>query len=421
MTLVFTGGRFLLPEGVRTGLALVVRDGRIEAVVPEAEAPEGVRVDAGGQYVSPGFIDLHVHGGWGHDFLDGTVEAYLEPARRHARHGTTAMAPSLATASFADYERAVRAYREALPLNTGGAQFLGLHFEGPFFAPSKAGAQDPARLKQPAPEEYLPMLEAFPEIVRISAAPELAGAFGLGDELRRRGIVAAIAHTDASCACCEEAFRHGYSLMTHFYCAMSTVAKRGYSRYAGAVEAGYLQDFDIEVIADGVHLPDDLLRLVYRIKGANRVTLCTDAIRATGLPDGEYIQGSLENGLKFVVEDGVALRPDRGGLAGSVATTDRLVRTMALALARTPGAAADPAAGLSIGTTGTPDTVADTPDLTAGIPDAVRMMTATPARVLGLPAKGRLAPGCDADIVLFDDNVRVSRVFIGGKEIPQEA
>ena len=421
MTLVFTGGRFLLPEGVRTGLALVVRDGRIDAIIPEADAPEGLRVDAGGQFVSPGFIDMHVHGGWGHDFLDGTVEAYLEPARRHARHGTTAMAPSLATASFADYERAVRAYREALPLNTGGAQFLGLHFEGPFFAPSKAGAQDPARLKQPAPEEYLPMLEAFPEIVRISAAPELAGAFGLGDELRRRGIVAAIAHTDASCACCEEAFRHGYSLMTHFYCAMSTVAKRGYSRYAGAVEAGYLQDFDIEVIADGVHLPDDLLRLVYRIKGADRVTLCTDAIRATGLPDGEYIQGSLENGLKFVVEDGVALRPDRGGLAGSVATTDRLVRTMARALARTPDTAADPIAGLSIGTTDTSDTVADTPDLTTGIPDAVRMMTATPARVLGLPAKGRLAPGCDADIILFDDNVRVSRVFIGGKEIPQEA
>ena len=154
---------------------------------------------------------------------------------------------------------------------------------------------------------------------------------GLGEELKRRGIVAAVAHTDASCAVCEEAFRHGYSLMTHFYCAMSTVAKRGYSRYAGAVEAGYLQDFDIEVIADGVHLPDDLLRLVYRLKGPDRVVLCTDSIRATGLPDGEYIQGSLENGLKFIVENGVALRPDRGGLAGSVATTDRLVRTMARA------------------------------------------------------------------------------------------
>ena len=262
MTLVFTGGRFLLPEGVRTGLALVVRDGRIDALVPEAEAPEGVRVEAGGQYVSPGFIDLHVHGGWGFDFLDGSVEAYLEPARQHARHGTTAMAPSLATAPFSDYERALRAYREALPLNTDGAQFLGLHFEGPFFAPEKIGAQDPDSILPPVPEKYLPLLDAFPEIVRLSAAPELAGAFGLGDELRRRGIVAAIAHTDASCACCEEAFRHGYSLMTHFYCAMSTVSKRGYSRYAGAVEAGYLQDFDIEVIADGVHLPVDLLRLV---------------------------------------------------------------------------------------------------------------------------------------------------------------
>ena len=383
MPTVFTGGRFLLPEGVRTGLALVVRDGRIDAIVPEAE-------------VSPGFIDMHVHGGWGHDFLDGTVEAYLEPARQHALHGTTTMAPSLATASYADYERAVRAYREALPLNVSGARFAGIHFEGPFFSPAKAGAQDASLLKLPLPENYLPLLEAYPEIVRISAAPEVEGAFGLGEELKRRGIVAAVAHTDASCAVCEEAFRHGYSLMTHFYCAMSTVSKRGYSRYAGAVEAGYLQDFDIEVIADGVHLPDDLLRMVYRLKGPDRVVLCTDSIRATGLPDGEYIQGSLENGLKFVVENGVALRPDRGGLAGSVATTDRLVRTMARAIA----GAAGPASSLA-----------------PGIPDAVRMMTATPARILGLPAKGRLAPGCDADIVLFDDTVAVSRVFIGGKEI----
>ena len=392
MTLVFTGGRFLLPEGVRTGLALVVRDGRIDAIIPEADAPAGERIDAGGQFVSPGFIDMHVHGGWGHDFLDGTVEAYLEPARHHALHGTTTMAPSLATASYPDYERAVRAYREALPLNVSGARFAGIHFEGPFFSAAKAGAQDAALLKLPLPENYLPLLEAYPEIVRISAAPEVEGAMGLGEELQRRGIVAAVAHTDASCAVCEEAFRHGYSLMTHFYCAMSTVSKRGYSRYAGAVEAGYLQDFDIEVIADGVHLPDDLLRMVYRLKGPDRVVLCTDSIRATGLPDGEYIQGSLENGLKFIVENGVALRPDRGGLAGSVATTDRLVRTMARAIAGSAG-------------------------LAAGIPDAVRMMTATPARILGLPAKGRLAPGCDADIILFDDTVAVSRVFIGGKEI----
>lgn len=404
MPTVFTGGRFLLPEGVRTGLALVVRDGRIDAIVPEAEAPEGLRVDAGGQFVSPGFIDMHVHGGWGHDFLDGTVEAYLEPARQHALHGTTTMAPSLATASYPDYERAVRAYREALPLNVSGARFAGIHFEGPFFSPAKAGAQDASLLKLPLPENYLPLLEAYPEIVRISAAPEVEGAMGLGEELKRRGIVAAVAHTDASCAVCEEAFRHGYSLMTHFYCAMSTVSKRGYSRYAGAVEAGYLQDFDIEVIADGVHLPDDLLRMVYRLKGPDRVALCTDSIRATGLPDGEYIQGSLENGLKFIVENGVALRPDRGGLAGSVATTDRLVRTMARAIA----GAAGPASGAAS---------APASSLAAGIPDAVRMMTATPARILGLPAKGRLAPGCDADIVFFDDTVTVSRVFIGGKEI----
>jgi N-acetylglucosamine-6-phosphate deacetylase len=380
----FRGGRLILPEGIRTGLALVVDGDRITAVVPEGEAPEGEVVDAAGQYVSPGFIDMHIHGGWGHDFLDGTVEAFLAIARGHALHGTTAMTPSFATASKADYRRAVQAYRDALPLNRDGSRFLGLHFEGPYFSVAKAGAQDPTLLLTPTPEEYLPLLEAVPEIVRVSAAPELEGALGLGEELRRRGIIASVAHTDATCACCEEAFRHGYSLMTHFYCAMSTIVKRGYSRYAGAVEAGYLQDYDIEVIADGEHLPIDILRLVVRIKGADRVALCSDAIRAAGLPDGEYAQGQQEHGLRFVVENGVALRPDRGGLAGSVATADRLVRTMARA---------------------------------AGLEDAVRMMTATPARILGLSRKGRLAPGCDADIVLFDDDVNVSRVFIGGREI----
>ena len=392
---VFRGGRLILPEGVREGLALVVEGGRIAAVVPEADAPEGIVVDAGGRYVSPGFIDMHVHGGWGHDFLDGTVEAFLEPARHHAAHGTTAMAPSLATASAADYRRAVRAYREALPLNTSGSQFVGIHFEGPFFAPSKAGAQDASLLQAPLPEAYLPLLDAVPETVRVSAAPELEGAMGLGEELARRGVVAAVAHTAASCACCEEAFRHGYSLMTHFYCAMSALEKRGWCRYAGAVEAGYLQDYDIEVIADGVHLPLDLLRLVYRLKGADRVVLCTDAIRATGLPDGEYVQGSLDNGLKFVVEGGVALKADRSSLAGSTATADRLVRTMARAVA--------PAAGSP----------------SAALCAAVRMMSATPARILGLP-KGALVPGLDADIVLFDEDIKVSRTFVKGRDLSAE-
>lgn len=381
--LVFRGGRLILPEGIRDGLALVVEDGRIAAVVPETDAPDGVRVDAEGLFVSPGFIDIHVHGGWGYDFLDGTAEAYLEPARHHAEHGTTAMTPTLATASMADYVRAAGAYREALPLNTDGSQFVGLHIEGPFLALAKAGAQDPSLLQTPLPEAYLPLLEAVPETVRMSVAPELEGAMGLGEELARRGIVASVAHTTASCACCEEAFHHGYSLMTHFYCAMSTIEKRGWNRYAGAVEAGYLEDYDVEVIADGEHLPIDVLRLVYRMKGPDRVALCTDCVRATGLPDGEYLQGSLENGQKFIVEGGVALRADRAGLAGSTATTDRLVRTMARA---------------------------------AGLEDAVRMMTATPARILGLP-KGVLAPGMDADIVLFDENVHVFRTFVGGREV----
>ena len=178
--------------------------------------------------------------------------------------------------------------------------------------------------------------------------------------------------------------------MTHFYCAMSSVVRKNAFRIAGAVEAGYLMDdMDVEIIADGCHLPTSLLRLIYKIKGPAHIALCTDAIRAAGMPEGEYLLGSRSSGQRIIVEDGVAKLPDRSAFAGSVATTDRLVRTMAAV----PG---------------------------VGLENAVRMMTATPARILGLQGKkGVLAKGADADIVLFDSGVNVRRTLVAGETIYQ--
>ncbi len=389
--LIIKGGKAILPGQITEGVDLVCADGKIAAVVPHdsvAADSSDMVIDAAGQYVSPGFIDLHVHGGGGHDFLDGTVEAFLGALKAHARHGTTAIAPTTATCPNEDLFGCFETYRKVQSLNKEGARPIGLHLEGPFFSLAKSGAQDPKFLQLPVPENYLPILDASDDIVRVSVAPELEGAYGLGDELAKRGIVASIAHTDSTCAQCEEAHRHGYSLMTHFYCAMSTIVKKNCYRIAGAVEAGYLiDDMDVEIIADGCHLPAEVLRYVYKFKGSDRTTLCTDALRPAATDATESISGSLRFGQRIIVENGVAMKPDRTGFAGSVATTDRLVRTMVKL---------------------------------AGVPleEAVKMMSRTPARVIGvLDRKGTLEVGKDADIVVFNDDIDIDKTIVGGRVV----
>ena len=384
---IIGGGRVILPGGIRDDVSLIVSGSKIEAVIPASQAGKP-DIDAGGRYISPGFIDIHVHGGGGHDFMDGTLDAFLGAARIHAEHGTTCMTPTTLTCSDEELRNTFRIYRQAVKANTEGAEFAGLHLEGPFFSAQMAGAQDPQYLKLPTPDNYLPMLDGSDDIVRVSVAPELEGALELGKELRRRGIVASIAHTAATSEQCEAAFEAGYSLMTHFYCAMSTVVRRNAFRYAGAVEAGYLHDeVDVEIIADGVHLPGSLLRLIYKIKGPERITLCTDAMRGAGMPDGHYLLGSLKRGQDVIVEDGVAKLPDRSAFAGSVATADRLVHTMHALSGAT-------------------------------LEESVAMMTRNPARILGLEGrKGSLTSGYDADIVIFDDDIKVYKTLIGGRLI----
>lgn len=389
--LIITNAKTILASGIEEGLAVVCRGGRIERIAPaEKVVPQsGDRViDAGGDYVAPGFIDMHVHGGGGHDFMDGTVEAFLGVARTHARYGTTSLVPTTLTCTDEELLAVFSVYRDAKRLNTQGAKFLGLHLEGPYFSPRQSGAQDPAYLKTPRPGEYGALLDASSDIIRWSVAPELDGALEMGRELRRRGILASVAHTDAVYEEVVAAYEAGYTHVTHLYSAMSSVTRRNAYRYAGVVEAAYLIDgMSVEIIADGVHLPEPLLRFVCKFKGPDKTALCTDAMRGAGMPDGEYMLGSLSNGQRVIVEDGVAKLPDRSAFAGSVATADRLVRTMTSL---------------------------------AGVPlaDAVRMMTLTPARILGVDArKGSLDVGKDADIVVFDRNIHVKTTISEGHVI----
>ena len=213
-----------------------------------------------------------------------------------------------------------------------------------------------------------------------------------GKYVTSKGILAAIAHTDAIYEEVLEAYHHGgFTLATHFYSAMSGVTRRNAFRFAGVIESAYLlDDMDVEIIADGVHLPAPLLKLIYKIKGPDRIALITDAMRAADMPEGESVLGSFKNGLKVIVEDGVAKLPDRTSFAGSVATADRLVRTM-LNMAEVP------------------------------LVETIQMITETPARIMKVSdRKGSLAKGKDADVVIFNDQIEVQKTFVKGRLVYQK-
>lgn len=389
--LIISNGKIILPTSIVTNKVVICRNNKIEQIVPDelfVPHPDDLQIDAGQQYISPGFIDMHVHGGGGHDFMDGTIEAFLGIAETHAKYGTTAMVPTTLTSTDEELMNLLSVYRQAKTLNNKGAKFIGLHLEGPYLSPKQCGAQDTSFLKKPQPEEYNAILNASQDIVRWSIAPELEGSIELGRILRDKHILPSIAHTDAVYEEVVKAFEAGYTHITHLYSAMSSVTRKNAFRYAGVVEAAYLiDDMTVEIIADGVHLPKPLLQFVYKFKGADKTALCTDAIRGAGMPDGESILGSLSNGQKIIIEDGVAKLPDRSAFAGSVATTDRLVRTM-----------------INI----------------AGVPliDAIRMITLTPARILHVDSqKGSLEEGKDADIVIFDNQINITTTISEGHVI----
>jgi N-acetylglucosamine-6-phosphate deacetylase len=381
---VITPGR-IMPNGtvVMSGEKISeVSDGNIDV-------PGATEIDAKGNYVSPGFIDIHIHGGGGYDFMDGTVEAFLEIAKLHARYGTTSMLPTTLTSGKQRLLQTLAAYERANAQNRLGARFLGMHIEGPYISMNQKGAQDPRFIRDPDEKEYEEIVSGYSNnINRWSAAPELKGALKFGSYLRSNGILPSIAHTDATYNEVVEAFKSGYTHLTHFYSAMSGVTRVGCSRYAGVIESGYLIDeMTVEIIADGVHLPEPLLQLVYKIKGAKRTALITDAIRATGTSARETILGGLENGVSVIVEDDVAKLPDRSCFAGSVATADRLVRTM-LNVAKVP------------------------------LLETIQMITDTPAAIIGVDdKKGSLARGKDADVIIFDDKITVQTTIIKGKVV----
>ena len=315
-----------------------------------------VRIDGQGKYLIPGFIDLHCHGGNGLEFMDATEDEYDQIAKFHLEHGTTSMLATTLAARAEETNSALKTFQR-YQAKYDERSLLGVHLE-----------------------------DEFPFVLRISAAPELENGYEFGMLGQELGLVMSVAHTDADFEQIAMAKENGYTLMTHLYSGMKGVTRKNSFRIAGSVEAGlYFDDLFVEIIADGRHLPLDLLRFIYKCKGADKICLITDAIRAAGLKNGvQTVIGSKNNGLPVIVEDEVAKLLDRQSFAGSTATADRLYKTMAQAIGK--------------------DWVA-----------LSKMASTTPARVMGWTDRGEIAVGKRSDLLLVDDELNIEKIFIGDK------
>ncbi len=351
--------------------------------ITEKDLPADEIIDAEGAYVSAGFIDIHTHGGGGAEYMDGSVQAIWDSARIHLSHGTTSIYPTTLSSSTDILIESIEDIKKAMENEPCDVpHIMGAHLEGPYFSLNQSGAQNPKYITPPIKEDYEKVAEVGKGVVkRWSFAPELPETDEFIDFLNANGIVASIGHSDATYKDVKRAYDKGLRLATHLYSGMSTITRVGGFRVLGAIESCLLlDDMMVETIADGCHLPPELLRLIYKTKGADNICLVTDSMRAAGQDVKETVIGSRGQGMKCIVEDGVAKLPDRTAFAGSIATADRLVRTFYK-------------------------------DAGVDIVNTVKMITVNPAKIMNLENKGKLKKGYDADIVIFDEDINIKKVF----------
>lgn len=379
-------GRVITSSGILKEGSVIIRGGMIEKITTSPiELPsDATTIDCQGNYIAPGAIDIHCHGGGGCDFTEATAEAFLTVARIHAEHGMTSIYPTIACAPNETFYKVFDAMAEVATRDDhGGANILGLHLEGNYLNPAYKGGQYPEFLLQPNRDEYRQMLDYSPYIKRWSISPELQGAMAMAREISNKGVVASIAHTEADHATMLEAVESGFSMVTHLYNAMSGVHKRGAFKHSGVIESCYLIDeLNVEIIADGVHNPPTLLRFAHKFKGVEKTAIVTDSNACAALEGVTSFYGG-----RVIIEDGVGKTADRTALSSSIATSDRLIRVMVQQ---------------------------------AGIPllDAVRMASETPARIMNIgDKKGSLQKGLDADIIVFNDAIDVLHTMIGGRVV----
>jgi len=385
----FAGGH-VITGGVISKEDVLVTCDRIEAVIdPDTPISDDyILIDCTDKYVSPGFVDIHQHGGGGADYMDDAPDTYYNATTAHLRHGTTSIMPTSLSADKNAMLGAVRSYIKAKNDPRIKCNLLGLHMEGPYISPRQAGAQKPENIRAFDENEYKEVIKAANgNIKRWSVAPEVDGAEKFAKYAKENGITLSIAHSAADFETVQKAYEWGFKHVTHLYSCMSTIERRGGFRVAGVLEAAYYIDgMNVEIIADGCHLPHSLLAYVAKFKNADNIALITDSMRAAGQDTKTSYLGSIDDPLHVIIEDGVAKLLDRSAFAGSVATADRLVRNMVKA-------------GVDLAS-------------------AVKMITENPIRMMELDVKkGSILQGFDADICVFDKDINIEHVMCMGELI----
>ena len=371
----------IITDGKLVSGYLYYEDGKIAAIT-DAELPFDSEYDAGDDFVSPGFIDIHTHGGGGYPF-EGEVEDIIGGVNFHLTHGTTAICPTVSAAPIEDMCRSLDNIRRAMIDNRTLATVIGAHLEGPYLSLAQTGAQEGACITLPIKNDYISIVNEYRgTLARWTYAPENDEGAEFARAMRDAGIVTSAGHTDATYPDMKAALDSGCRLVTHLYSCTSTVTRKQGFRSLGVVESTFLEDGIVaEIIADGKHLPPELIRMIYKIKGADGIIAVTDSLSLAGTD----VKSGRMSFTDFIIEDGVCKLLDRSAFAGSIATADVLVRVL-------------------------------TKEVGLPITDAVKLVSENPAKMMGLSEKGSLSVGKDADVVVFDADVNVKSVFVSGEK-----
>ena len=356
--------------------SVLIENGKIKEINPTTPY-EGETIDANGLYLSPGFIDVHIHGAAGYDTMDGTFKAINEIAKAIAKHGTTSFTPTTMTVASEDILQSMKVIKEAKLNGTDGANVLGAHLEGPFISPKAIGAQNPKYVLAPSIENFNKIVGDYEDaVVSITLAPEVDGAEELIKYLSDKSIKVSMGHTKATYKEAMNGINCGCSHATHLFNAMTGFAHRE----PGVVGAVFDSPITTETISDGIHISYPSLRTAYKVKGTDKVLLITDAMMACSMPDGMYSLG----GQDVVVKNGAARLKD-GTLAGSILTLDKAVKNVYN-------------------------------NSNYDLFEVVKMATYNAAKHCKVEnKKGLIKEGFDADLLLFDKDIDIKHVIINGK------